>query len=75
MSLYTGKELEREARAAFRAAGCGACAGVMAAQWKPRRDGRRFEGWKVQIVSGDGCAVVGFGKCANGHALSGACAI
>ena len=71
MSLYTGKELAKEARGAFKAAKCHAC---------PPRDsefrwGRKFKGWKVQIVSGNGCAVIGFGKCANGHELSGACAL
>lgn len=73
MSLYTSKELEREARQAFKVAVCYACAGVMSGE---RKTGpRRFEGWRVQIVSGDGCAVIGFGKCPNGHELSGSCAV
>ena len=70
MSLYTGKQLAKEARAAFKVAVCYAC------PWpKDAKQERRFEGWKVQIVSGDGCAVIGFGKCGNGHEMSGACAI
>ena len=68
MSLYTGKELEREARLAFRAAACYACP-------QGARVGRVFEGWRLRVVSGDGCAVIGYGKCVNGHEFSGACAI
>ncbi len=81
MSVYESRELAREARRDFREAICWACPPEDASTIpqailrRERARGRRFEGWRVRVVSGDGCAVIGYGKCARGHEVQAACAI